>query len=65
MFAGPADGESALKESRDISLRDYSFSLRYPLWHVKGFTSAYQNGMRNARCVGACQGADRGPEIVV
>jgi len=38
VFAGPADGESALKESRDITLRDCSFSLRYPLWHVKGFT---------------------------
>lgn len=38
VFAGPADGESALKESRDITLQDCSFSLRYPLWHVKGFT---------------------------
>lgn len=37
-FAGPADGESALKESQDITLQDCSFSLRYPLWHVKGFT---------------------------
>lgn len=37
IFAGPADGESVLKESRDISLQDCSFSLRYPLWHVKGF----------------------------
>lgn len=36
-FAGPADGESTLKESRDITLQDCSFSLRYPLWHVKGF----------------------------
>ncbi len=38
IFAGPADGESVLKESRDILLQDCSFSLRYPLWHVKGFT---------------------------
>lgn len=38
VFAGPADGESALKESRNITLQDCSFSLRYPLWHVKGFT---------------------------
>ena len=36
-FAGPADGESALKEARDISVKDCSFSLRYPLWHVDGF----------------------------
>lgn len=38
VFAGPADGESALKESRDVKLDRCSFSLRYPLWHVKGFT---------------------------
>jgi len=37
VFAGPADGESALKEARDISLTDCRFSLRYPLWHVRGF----------------------------
>lgn len=36
-FAGPADGESVLKESRDIALKNCDFSLRYPLWHVKGF----------------------------
>lgn len=36
-FAGPADGESVLKESRDIALKKCDFSLRYPLWHVKGF----------------------------
>ena len=39
-FAGPADGESALKEARDITVSGCSFSLRYPLWHVKGFTLA-------------------------
>lgn len=36
-FAGPADGESALKEARDIGLKSCHFSLRYPLWHVDGF----------------------------
>ena len=36
-FAGPADGESALKEARNVSLQNCSFSLRYPLWHVEGF----------------------------
>lgn len=36
-FAGPADGESVLKESRDVNLRKCTFSLRYPLWHVKRF----------------------------
>jgi len=37
IFAGPADGESVLKEARDIALSRCRFSLRYPLWHVKGF----------------------------
>lgn len=37
VFAGPADGESVLKETRDITVNNCSFSLRYPLWHVKGF----------------------------
>ena len=34
-FDGPADGESALKESRDIQVEDCRFNLRYPFWHVK------------------------------
>lgn len=38
IFAGPADGESVLKESRDVNVRDCTFSLRYPLWHVEKFT---------------------------
>lgn len=38
VFAGPADGESALKEARDIAVQNCRFSLRYPLWHVKKFT---------------------------
>lgn len=38
IFAGPADGESALKEARDVHLDGCSFSLRYPLWHVSGFS---------------------------
>ena len=37
IFAGPADGESVLKEARDIRVTDTKFSLRYPLWHVQGF----------------------------
>ena len=35
-FAGPADGESALKECRDITVEDCDFLLRYPFWHVTG-----------------------------
>ena len=38
VFAGPADGESVLKESRDITVSHCDFSLRYPLWHVEGFS---------------------------
>lgn len=37
-FAGPADGESVLKEARNIQVDHCSFSLRYPLWHVDHFT---------------------------
>ncbi len=32
-FDGPADGESALKESRNIQVSDCFFNLRYPFWH--------------------------------
>lgn len=37
-FSGPADGESALKECRDIGVRGSRFDLRYPLWHAEGFS---------------------------
>ena len=37
-FDGPADGESALKESRNILVRDCFFNLRYPFWHDKHLT---------------------------
>ena len=36
-FAGPADGESAFKEARNIAAENCSFSLRYPFWHTEGF----------------------------
>ncbi len=35
-FDGPADGESAFKESSDVSVKDCFFNLRYPFWHDKG-----------------------------
>lgn len=35
-FEGPADGESALKESGDITVQSCYFNLRYPFWHDKG-----------------------------
>lgn len=36
-FEGPADGESVLKECRRFTVKDCSFSLRYPVWHANGF----------------------------
>lgn len=32
-FDGPADGESALKESRNIQVEQCFMNLRYPFWH--------------------------------
>ena len=32
-FDGPGDGESPLKESRDVYVSDSYFNLRYPFWH--------------------------------
>lgn len=32
-FDGPADGESAFKESSGVCARDCFFNLRYPFWH--------------------------------
>lgn len=37
-FDGPADGESALKESRDVTLSHCFCNLRYPFWHDNGLT---------------------------
>lgn len=34
-FDGPADGESALKESQNVQVSDSFFNLRYPFWHDK------------------------------
>ncbi|MCR5217883.1 DUF3737 family protein [Treponema sp.] len=33
-FDGPADGESALKETKNIEVSDCFMNLRYPFWHV-------------------------------
>jgi len=38
VFAGAKDGESVLKESRNIKVMDCKFSLRYPFWHVRNYT---------------------------
>lgn len=33
-FDGPADGESAMKECRNLTVENCFFNLRYPFWHV-------------------------------
>lgn len=33
-FAGPTDGESPLKKSLNILVRNSLFELRYSFWHV-------------------------------
>lgn len=35
-FEGPADGESALKEGRNLKVSRCRFVLRYPMWHDIG-----------------------------
>ncbi len=37
-FKGEKDGESSLKEARNIKVDECSFCLRYPLWHVHKFS---------------------------
>ncbi len=36
VFDGPADGESALKETAGLRVANCLFRLRYPLWHCHG-----------------------------
>lgn len=50
-FAGPADGESALKQCTDLDMQDVRFELRYPLWHVDGLT------MRASTMTDTCRAA--------
>ena len=37
-FDGPADGESAFKESSDIEVEKCFFNFRYPFWHDHGLS---------------------------
>ncbi len=37
-FDGPADGESAFKEGKNIEAEHCFFNLRYPFWHDDGLT---------------------------
>ena len=45
-IAGPADGESAFKESSDIDIKNSHFELRYPFWRNKNVT------VRNSTIIG-------------
>lgn len=47
-FDGPADGESALKESEFIQANDCFFNLRYPFWHNNHTTIT--NGDMTSKC---------------
>lgn len=42
-FAGPTDGESVLKEARNILVDGCNFALRYPLWHNHHFVVRNSN----------------------
>ena len=37
-FEGIEDGESALKESKDIIAKNCYMDLRYPYWHVRNLS---------------------------
>lgn len=50
-FDGPADGESAFKESRDITAKECCFNLRYPFWHDRGLK------IENCEMTGLCRAA--------
>lgn len=50
-FDGPADGESAFKEGRNITVSDTYFNLRYPFWHDDNLT------IRNSEMTELCRAA--------
>ncbi len=48
-FDGPADGESAFKEGKNIEVQDTFFNLRYPFWHDDGLTIKNSEMTENCR----------------
>ncbi len=50
-FEGPADGESAFKESRNVTVEGCVWKLRYPFWHDTGVT------MKNTELTELCRAA--------
>lgn len=51
IFDGPADGESAFKECRNIEIEKCYFNLRYPFWHNTGL------GIKNSEMTEFCRAA--------
>lgn len=47
-FAGEEDGESFLKECRNIAVKNCFMDLRYPMWHVRRLT--VENCLLTERC---------------
>ena len=47
-FDGPADGESAFKESKKVNVDHCYFNLRYPFWHDQGLK--IENSEMTALC---------------
>lgn len=48
-FDGPADGESAFKECREVAAEHCFFNLRYPFWHDHGLKIADSEMTENCR----------------
>ena len=48
-FAGEEDGESALKECRNIEAENCFMDLRYPFWHVRGLRAVGCELTQNCR----------------
>ena len=49
VFDGPADGESAFKESCQIGAEHCLFNLRYPFWHDHGLTVSHSEMTEKCR----------------
>ena len=49
VFAGEADGESALKETSGLNVKFCDFHLRYPMWHMS------QSVVENSVLVDTCR----------
>ncbi|MGN0823612.1 MAG: DUF3737 family protein [Candidatus Coproplasma sp.] len=48
-FDGTADGESAIKECTNVTVKDCYFNLRYPMWHVRGLKIEASHLTENCR----------------